>query len=151
MSQTCNYKQSVTRFLIITVRKRVTITGSGQAPYPQCDSFALCWRPGGMTQILCVLVSKWKDINPISETNLINYMVRDSAVGIVNREGLDGPGIESRWGRDFPHPTRPARGPTHSSWGKATGAWRWPPTPLMLKKKYSYTSTPPPLGFRGLF
>jgi hypothetical protein len=35
-------------------------------------------------------------------------MDRDSAVGIVTRYGLDGPGIESRWERDFPHPTRPA-------------------------------------------
>ena len=26
--------------------------------------------------------------------------------------GLDGPGIESRWGRDFPHLSRPALGPT---------------------------------------
>jgi len=26
--------------------------------------------------------------------------------------GLDGPGIESRWWRDFPHPSRPALGPT---------------------------------------
>jgi len=25
---------------------------------------------------------------------------------------LDGPGIESRWGRDFPHPSRPALGLT---------------------------------------
>jgi hypothetical protein len=25
---------------------------------------------------------------------------------------LDGPGIESRWGRDFPHQSRPALGPT---------------------------------------
>ena len=27
--------------------------------------------------------------------------------------GLDGPGIESRWGRDFPHVSRPAVGPNH--------------------------------------
>ena len=27
---------------------------------------------------------------------------RDSAVGIATRDGLDGSGIESRWGRDFP-------------------------------------------------
>jgi hypothetical protein len=26
--------------------------------------------------------------------------------------GLDGPGIESRWGRDFPHLSIPALGPT---------------------------------------
>jgi len=38
---------------------------------------------------------------------------RDSSVGIATRYGLDGPGIESRWRRDFPHPTRPALGPTH--------------------------------------
>jgi hypothetical protein len=27
-------------------------------------------------------------------------------------DGLDGPGIESRWGRDFSHTSRPALGPT---------------------------------------
>ena len=34
---------------------------------------------------------------------------RDSAVGIATRYG---PGIESRRGRDFPHPSRPTLGPT---------------------------------------
>jgi len=37
---------------------------------------------------------------------------RDSSVGIATRYGLDGPGTESRWGRDFPHLSRPALGPT---------------------------------------
>jgi hypothetical protein len=37
-------------------------------------------------------------------------MGRDSSVGIATCYGLDGPGIESRWGRDFPHPSRPALG-----------------------------------------
>ena len=32
---------------------------------------------------------------------------RDSSVGIATRYVLDGPGIESRWGRDFPHPFSP--------------------------------------------
>jgi hypothetical protein len=35
-----------------------------------------------------------------------------SSVGIVTGYGLDGPGIESRWGRDFPHLSRPALGLT---------------------------------------
>ena len=39
-------------------------------------------------------------------------MGRDSSVGIATRYGLDGPRIESRWGRDFPHPSRPVLGPT---------------------------------------
>ena len=35
-----------------------------------------------------------------------------SVVGIGTAYGLDGPGIESRWGRDFPHVSRPALRPT---------------------------------------
>ena len=39
---------------------------------------------------------------------------RDSSVGIAIRYSLDGPGIESRWGRDFPHSSRPALVPTQT-------------------------------------
>jgi hypothetical protein len=86
---------------------------------------------------------------------------RDSSVGIATRYGLDGPGIESLWGRDFPQPFRPALEPMQPpvQWvqglfpgGKAAGAWGFPPHPLLvprLKKGYSYTSTPP-LGPSGL-
>jgi hypothetical protein len=35
-----------------------------------------------------------------------------SSVGIATGYGLDGPRIESRWGRDFLHLSRPALGPT---------------------------------------
>ena len=35
-----------------------------------------------------------------------------SVVGIATGYGLDSPGIESRWGQDFPHLSRPALGPT---------------------------------------
>ena len=38
-----------------------------------------------------------------------------SSVGIATNYGLDGPGIESRWGRDFPHLFRPVLGPTQPS------------------------------------
>ena len=50
---------------------------------------------------------------------------RNSSVGIPTRYGLDGPGIESRWGARSPHPSRPTLVPTQSpvqwvpdlSWG----------------------------------
>jgi hypothetical protein len=37
---------------------------------------------------------------------------QDSSVGIENGYVLDGPGIESRWRRDFPRLSRPALVPT---------------------------------------
>jgi len=35
---------------------------------------------------------------------------RDSSVGIATRYELDRPEIESRWWREFPHPSLPALG-----------------------------------------
>jgi len=40
------------------------------------------------------------------------FCVPGSAVGTATGYRLDGPGIESRWERDFPHLSRPALGPT---------------------------------------
>ena len=41
------------------------------------------------------------------------HMGQDSSVGIATRNGLDGPGIESRCGREFPQSSRPPLGSTH--------------------------------------
>ena len=64
---------------------------------------------------------------------------RQTVVGITTRYGLDGPGIESRWRRDFPHPFRGVAGPIQPpvKWiprlfpeAKVAGAWAWPLTSI---------------------
>ena len=42
----------------------------------------------------------------------LQFCIRDSSVGKATRYGLEGPGIESQCGRDFPHISRPAPRPT---------------------------------------
>jgi hypothetical protein len=46
-----------------------------------------------------------------------------SSVGVATDYGLDGPGIESRWGRDFSHTSRPALGPIPASCTMGTGSY----------------------------
>ena len=66
---------------------------------------------------------------------------QDSSVGIATRYGLDGPRIESRWGRDFPRLSRPALGLSEPlmqwvpglSRGKVAEAWHRPPTPIQSR------------------
>ena len=48
-------------------------------------------------------------------------MDRDSVVDIGTRYGLDGPGIESRWWRDFLHPSTPFLGAHPTSCTMGTG------------------------------
>jgi len=48
---------------------------------------------------------------------------RDSSVSIGIRYGLDGPGIEFRWGRDVPHPFKPALGVHPVSYTMGTGSF----------------------------
>jgi hypothetical protein len=91
---------------------------------------------------------------PLSQTtkpHSIKHMGRDSSVRIATRYGLDGPGIESRWGRDFQHRSwgppsllyngyrvsfpgvkRPGRNVNHS-----------PLSTVDVNNEWRYTSTPP--------
>ena len=47
---------------------------------------------------------------------------RDSSVDTATHYGLDGPGIEFRWWRDFPHPSIPEQGPHLASYTMGTGS-----------------------------
>ena len=87
-------------------------------------------------------------------------MGRDSAVGTVTRDGLDGPGIESRLGVIVSGPVQTGPGAHPASYTIGAGSLpgvkrpgRGVGHPLYiaprLKKEYSYTSTPP-MGLRGL-
>ena len=53
-----------------------------------------------------------KATNTLSEYVILIFRGPISVVGIATGYGLDSPGIESRWGRDFPHLSRPALEPT---------------------------------------
>jgi len=72
-----------------------------------------------------------------------------SVVGIATGYGLEGLEIESRWGRDFPHLSRPVLGPTQPpvqwvpslSRGKerpGRDADPSSPSSAVVKKEYSY-------------
>jgi len=53
---------------------------------------------------------------------------RDGVLDMATRYGLDGTGIEYRWGRNFPHPSRPVLGltqpPTQWVQGRSRGEKR---------------------------
>jgi hypothetical protein len=57
------------------------------------------------------LNSGWGEIMATDCNMLVR---RDSSVGKATGYGLDGPGIESQWGQDFPHMSRTALRPTQS-------------------------------------
>ena len=55
----------------------------------------------------------WTRDSPVCITPITSLWA-GSSVGIATGYGLDGPGIESRWGRDFPHLSGPTLGPTQT-------------------------------------
>ena len=74
------------------------------------------WNPQGLSRpVMGVLYLLTFNLFPfrLMLCNMVyRHVGRCSSFGIATGYGLDGPGIESRWGRDFPHLSRPALGPT---------------------------------------
>ena len=82
---------------------------------------------------------------------------RDSIIGIATRYGLDGPGIESRWGARFSAPVHTGRGTHPASCTTGTGSFpgikrpgrgvdRPPPTSAKFKERvelYLYSLSGP--------
>jgi len=64
------------------------------------------------------------DVTGIFSTVCRLRVGRDSAVCIATRYGVGGPGIESLWGRDFPHPSRPPLGSTQPTTQRVLGLAR---------------------------
>ena len=84
--------------------------------------------------ILCIILSLFLGFFLFVSIYLRSSYVldRDSSVGVATRYGLDGPGIESRWGARFSasvhtspgaHPASHTVGTGSFPGGKAAGAW----------------------------
>ena len=101
-----------------------------------------------------------KSYDPILSDSGTTLVARDSSVGTATAYGLDGPGIESRWGARFSAPVQigPEGHPASCTMG--TGSLlrvKQPgrdvdPSPLLVQRtkiEQSYTCTLPK-GLRGL-
>ena len=76
-------------------------------------SFGIAQNPGSPAWWISKYYRFLQYLRKLENCYTIGHSVGlDSAVSIATGYGLGGPGIESRRGRDFPHPSRPAQGPT---------------------------------------
>ena len=94
---------------VLTEGTSIVITTPGRVPH---SVLLLPWRLTWRRRSLQPRYPVGLIISPIFGIVRAAVVGRDSAVGIATRYGLYGPGIEFQWGRDFPHSSRPALGPT---------------------------------------
>ena len=78
------------------------------------------------------------NLRNVDNTGHIHVMGRDSSVGISNRHGLDGKGIECRWGRDFSQLSPPVLGPTQPPIKWVSGLF-----PEVMRPKSGVNHPPP--------
>jgi hypothetical protein len=122
---------------ICVIRMKVKLKSN----IPKIQNFKI-WKTTIPNMIFCFLIF-------LISKYYISNCGSGSSVGIPTDYRLGGSGIESQWGRDLSHTSRPALGPTQPpvQWvlgfyaGKAAGAWCWPPTPSSAEVELT-----PPLG-----
>ena len=135
----------------VTHSEYVTLTAILRQQWLRVRSSVLQWYVNCQSSAIYLKNNTQPNLH-ITEARFFSYRFlkfrvgRDGAVGIASGHGLDGPGIESLWGREFSHPSRLALWPTHPrvQWvwdlfpgDKAAGEWRSPLTPSSseVKKK----------------
>jgi hypothetical protein len=97
----CNYYTTVTilQILSLLITYLVTELKGSTLLVPKNDSEHTPWTvPCTFQLTACLLTSKYYPLHSL--------ILQGSVVGTVTAYGMDGPGIESRWGRDFPHLSR---------------------------------------------
>ena len=72
---------------------------------------------------VCVLLCVLFLLLYIAVFFLFLYQSADRWWAVATGYGLNGPGIESWWGRNFPHLSRPALGPSQPSYTMGTGSF----------------------------
>ena len=100
-----------------TKKQALIITCFDREVWCRGNTTDICKQGAWFKPRLAILPRIYRDGTFIPHRYILRFIIplcvgRDSSVGIATRYGLDGLGIESRWGRDFPHPSRPALGPT---------------------------------------
>jgi hypothetical protein len=93
--------------LLELARRCISLLSPNRLPWDRRTSNLLSWY-----EVQMLVQYNLMRIEGTVNTNYINIYMYICSVGIATDYGLDGPGIETRWGRDFLHLSRPALGPT---------------------------------------
>jgi hypothetical protein len=151
------YRPSRDIWSFVTVLLTNYWSGRCKTHHLRCTEFVISCSTAGYYVCACLILPAarrpvpmrwclWSHVQALlcSKQHCKKTMDRDSSVGIATRYRLGYPGIDSRWGRDFLHPSRPALGPTQSliPWVpglspgvERTGRGVWPPSSVEVKER----------------